>query len=346
MFNQLKTKNMQDLVLSAAHTLTVLPPTFHANAEDVEFEEVVAKKQNHFIESNTQEISFEELCKGSIIPNFASNEETISHQAFITAVADAAKDFFKDAEFSDLEIRVSHPIKGRTRDAIGLKASELREDQKTIFYERMAFCVEIPSITTNVNGNTLALSIGGVRSYSETRLNSRKSPERFRIFIGFRNRVCTNLCISTDGFLEKLEVMSVGDIYLAALKLFSRYNADRDIQLFNYMNNIIINESQFCQIIGRMRLYMALPCAEQKKLPQLLLGDSQINAATRAYISDENFKNQGSVITGWQMMNLLNGAAKSSYIDNFLERDVNATNFAFGIARALQGDPAYSWFLG
>ena len=339
---------MQDLVLSAAPTLTVHPRGFYTDAEEVQFEEVSSKpnKQNHFIEANTFDISLDQLCNESIIPNFATNEETISHQAFIAAVTDAAKDFFKDAEFGDLEVRVSHPIKGRTRDAIGLKASELREDQKTLFFERMAFCVEIPSITTNVNGNTLALSIGGVRSYNETRLNSKKSPERFRIFIGFRNRVCTNLCVSTDGFMERLEVMSVGDIYLAALRLFCSYNADRDIQLFQYLNNMTITESQFCQIVGRMRLYMALPTAEQKKLPQLLLGDSQINAACRAYVGDENFKNHNAEVSGWEMMNLLNGAAKSSYIDNFLERDVNCTTFTFGIARALQGDPAYSWFLG
>lgn len=337
---------MSNLLLSAAPTLTVLPPSFQVDAEEIPFEEVKPQKQNHFIESNTQEIAFNDLCNDCVIPNFATNEETISHQAFIQAVADAAKDFFRDAEFGDLELRVSHPIKGRTRDAIGLKASELREDQKTLFYERLAWCIEIPSITTTVNGNTLALSIGGVRSYNETRLNSKKSPERFRIFIGFRNRVCTNLCISTDGFMEKLEVMSVGDIYLAALRLFSSYDMNRDIQLFNYLNSVLINETQFCQILGRMRLYQALPLSEQKKLPQLLLGDSQINAATRAYVSDENFKNHGSIINGWMLMNLLNGSAKSSYIDNFLERDVNSTSFAFGIARALQGDPAYSWFLG
>lgn len=221
---------MSNLLLSAAPTLTVLPPSFQVDAEEIPFEEVKPQKQNHFIESNTQEIAFNDLCNDCVIPNFATNEETISHQAFIQAVADAAKDFFRDATFSDLEIRVSHPIKGRTRDAIGLKASELREDQKTLFYERMAFCVEIPSITTNVNGNTLALSIGGVRSYSETRLNSKKSPERFRLFIGFRNRVCTNLCISTDGFMEKLEVMSVGDIYIAALRLFSSYDMNVSIR--------------------------------------------------------------------------------------------------------------------
>lgn len=339
---------MTDLVLSAAPTLTVHPKGFYSEAEEVDFEEVASKpqKQNHFIEANTIDITLQQLCNESIIPNFASNEETISHQAFISAVIDAAKDFYKDIEFSDLECRVSHPIKGRTRDAIGLKASELREDQKTIFYERMAFCVEIPSITTNVNGNTLALSIGGVRAYNETRLNSKKSPERFRIFIGFRNRVCTNLCISTDGLMDKLEVMSVGDIYLAALRLFSAYNPQRDIRLFQYLSNIRISESQFCHIVGRMRLYMALPLVEQKKLPKLLLGDCQVNAACRAYVSDENFKNHNAEINGWEMLNLLNGAAKSSYIDNFLERDTNCTTFMLGVARALQGDPAYSWFLG
>lgn len=47
-------------------------------------------------------------------------------------------------------------------------------------------------------------------------------------------------------------------------------------------------------------------------------------------------------------MQLLNEAAKQSYIDKFLERNQNATDFAMGIQKALRGEDTenYGWFLG
>lgn len=47
-------------------------------------------------------------------------------------------------------------------------------------------------------------------------------------------------------------------------------------------------------------------------------------------------------------MQLLNTAAKQSYIDRWLERNRNATDFAVGIQKALVGEDTenYSWFLG
>ena len=52
------------------------------------------------------------------------------------------------------------------------------------------------------------------------------------------------------------------------------------------------------------------------------------------------------LITGWQLLNPLNGSVKSSYIDNFLERNLNCTEFVQGIQRAKLGDSEYAWFLG
>ena len=75
-----------------------------------------------------------------------------------------------------------------------------------------------------------------------------------------------------------------------------------------------------------MRLYQALNPNQQRELPRLLLGDSQINAACRAFVSDNNFKSTGDSITGWQLLNLLNGSVKSSYIDNFWRRILTALN--------------------
>lgn len=317
-------------------------------AEDASIvgEEATHKKVNHFIEANTQEVNLQHLANECIIPNFASMEETISHQSFIYAVVDAAKDFFLGEQIGTPEIRISHPINGRIPSALGKKANELTEEEKTLFYQRMCFCFEIPSITHDEYGNRLTLSIGGVRAYNEINLYSKKSVERFKIFIGFRNRVCSNLMLTTDGLQDKAEVMSIQELYAAALNLFHAYNPTKDINLLHTLGKMHISESEFCQIMGRMRLYQALPPNQQKALPRLLLGDSQLNAACRAFVTDHNFKSTGDGITGWQLLNLLNGSVKSSYIDNFLERNLNCTEFVQGIQRAKQGDREYAWFLG
>ena len=140
--------------------------------------------------------TLQHLQQDCIIPSFASMEETISHQSFIGAVVDAAKDYFHGEQFDIPEIRISHPINGRIPSALGKKASELTDEEKTLFYQRMCFCFEIPSIIHDEYGNRLALSIGGVRAYNEINLYSKKSVERFKIFIGFRNRVCSNLMLT------------------------------------------------------------------------------------------------------------------------------------------------------
>ncbi|MEN8202476.1 MAG: DUF3871 family protein, partial [Bacteroidota bacterium] len=77
----------------------------------------------------------------------------------------------------------------------------------------MAFLIEVPSIKDSAGGNDLSLTIGGVRSYSETNLYSKKTIEKFKVFIGHRNSVCTKLCISTDGFIGEMKVTSLSEIH-------------------------------------------------------------------------------------------------------------------------------------
>ena len=68
--------------------------------EAILVEEVTTPKRvNHFIEANTQEVTLQHLQQDCIIPSFASMEETISHQSFIGAVVDAAKDYFHGEQF-------------------------------------------------------------------------------------------------------------------------------------------------------------------------------------------------------------------------------------------------------
>ena len=60
---------------------------------------------------------------------------------------------------------------------------------------------------------------------------------------------------------------------------------------------------------------------------------------------DENFAKEGNSISMWRVYNLLTGANKSSYIDNFLDRSLNATQLTEGLSRAVQGDSEYRWFI-
>ena len=124
-------------------------------------------KRLPFIEANTKEVTIEHLKDDCIVPVFSKdNEVTISHHSFIETVYDAANEIFRGERVDSPDVRVSHIIKGRTPEAIHKPVKELLEEDKTIYYERMMFCFEIPTIYEDIAGNRLNLTIGGVRSYN------------------------------------------------------------------------------------------------------------------------------------------------------------------------------------
>lgn len=304
------------------------------------------KKVNHFIEANTMEIDLQHLQSDCIVPVFSKdNELTISHNAFIETVWEAANTFFTGETIDKPDIRVSHIVKGRIPEAIHKPANQLLESDKTQYFERMMFCFEVPTIYETVEGNKLTLSVGGVRAYNQMNLYSKKTVERFKVFVGFKNMVCCNLCVYTDGYLGNLEVSSTNDLFRSVLEMFNRYDPAKHIHLMQTLGNSYLTEHQFCQILGKMRLYQCLPQGYQKSVPRLLITDTQINSVAKAYIQDENFGGFGGDLSMWRFYNLLTGANKSSYIDSFLDRSLNATEVAQGINMALHGDERYSWFI-
>ena len=303
-------------------------------------------KTLHFIEANTLEVDLNHLANDCITPVFAKdNELTINHAQFIETIQEAVQDFFKGETVDNADVRVSHIIKGRTPDALHKKANELLETDKTIYYERCAFSIDVPTIYQDVNGNRLNLSIVGVRAYNQMNLYSKKVPELFRLAIGFKNQVCCNMCIFSDGYKDDLRVSSTTDLYRAALELFNNYNIAKQIHLMQQLGNTSMTEHQFCQILGKMRLYQCLPTGVQKHLPRMLLTDTQINSVAKAYINDSNFGGESGELNMWNFYNLLTGANKSSYIDSFLDRSLNASEIAMGINAALHGDETYKWFI-
>ncbi len=330
------------------NSLLVIPPTEDDYDETAEEEETSGHHPN-FIESNTQGITLRELAETNIIPTFSDNTLTISHQNFIGAVCQAASQVF--GELSYPECRVSHPIIGRIPSAQYKKTSELTDDEKTIFYQRMAFVCQVKNLTRSINGQPVHLCIGGVRAYNEDKLYNRQSPQKFKIFVGWQVRVCSNLMLTCDGNSGSIDCITEADILQKAYQLFTGFNPHKEdnLTLLENLQTTEISEELFCKIIGRLRLYQFLPASDQKELPLLTIGDQAVNAMVKGYVNNPNFgRREGEDnITCWNLLQLATEAVKQSYIDRFLARNQNCTDFAIGIQKAINGEDTegYDWFL-
>lgn len=341
---------------TAALTATSSLPTARGMQENVTRPHLqvalTSEEERHersFITANSQPITLGSLGADYITPVFArDNEVCVSHNIFIGAVHDAVKEFYHGETVDEPLIRVSHIIKGRIPEAIHKKASELLPSDITEYYERSAFCINVPSIVQDVNGNPLNLTVVGVKSYGRDNLGGRLTPQKFSVAVGFQNTVCCNMCIFTDGYKEDIRALRGHEIYHATLALLNMFDMAKQISLLRNLGGLMLDERQFCQILGRMRLYGFLPAEMQRGIPQMLITDSQINNVARQYFRDDNFKAEDNgTISLWNFYNLITGATKNSYIDTFLQRSANSTETVMGIASALRDeDSGYKWFLG
>ncbi|KQN32365.1 hypothetical protein ASE92_17315 [Pedobacter sp. Leaf41] len=300
-----------------------------------------------FIVANTISSTAKEIKDQHLIPVFVKdNQPVISQADFINLTGDIAKHIFQREVILEPSVRVSYPIKGRIPDAKEKPAHLLLEEEKTIYYERMAFALEIPSISDNINGNRLNLTIGGIKAYNLDNLYSKKgSDERFKIFIGFQNKVCTNMCISTDGLIADLKVRSLNELTDGIYNLIENYNAKQHLDQLKSLTKQSLTEHQFAQLIGKAKMYQHLPPKYKKHLQELSFGDTQISIVVKDYYQDESFcrEDDGS-INMWKLYNLFTGANKASYIDTFLDRGLNAFSFTNGIANSLSKQQN-NWFI-
>ena len=314
-----------------------------------ESEEEFSGEHPNFIEANSMGITIDAL-RTNLVPTFADSSLTIAHQNAIASVYRAAESVF--GELTVPEVRVSHAINGRIASALHKPAKDLLDEEKTIFYQRLAFVAHVKSLTRIVAGQKIELTIGMCRAYNEDKLYSRKSPEKFKIFVGWKVRVCSNLCLTCNGNSGTVECLTEADVYQKAYQLFRRFDTEKEdtLKLIENLHNTRISESLFCYIIGRLRLYQALPTEQQKSLPTIEIGDQAVNAAVRGFVSNPNFgiKEGESSISMFDMLQLFNHAIKqTSYIDRFVDRNQNCTDFALGIQKAIQGNDTegYNWFL-
>ena len=309
----------------------------------------ISSSSQPFIEANTVDMSVKELEEQHIIPVWTTtNEPLISHMEFIETVWETTHKLFPQETIFKPNIRVSHPIKGRIPEAKHKAASQLEPWESTIYYERMMFVIEIPGITQTINGNQLNLTVGGVKSYNLDNLYSKRThaDQRFHMFIGFQNKVCCNLCVWSDGIREELGIKNLNQLAYASENMIQQFNLEKQLKALQQFTSIQLSETEFAQLVGRSRMYKHLPDNIRKDIPAMLLGDQQLNTVVKDFYKDSNFGCEtGGDISLWEFYNLLTGANKSSYIDTFVERTVNAHDFSNGIIQHKTQSKPF-WYMG
>lgn len=308
--------------------------------------DVSQESKGSFIEANTEKVSIEHLKNDCVIPVFSKdNETTVSHFEFINTIREVVTQIYPESIILRPDIRVSHVIKGRTPSAIGKPVKELLEHEKTIYYERMAFMIEIPEINKIVEGNKVSLTIGGVRAYNQENLYGKKAKEKFKIFIGFKNLACCNLCLSTDGFSNEIKVLSISELRENAFTLFDSYSFDNHLNQLIKLKDLRLSENQFANLMGRLKMYSYLSDEEKKGIIAVDINDSHINSVVKNYYQDPHFSGFSTKeINLWKLYNLLTGANKSSYIDNSLERNINYFELTNNLALSIENKTS-NWFL-
>lgn len=299
-----------------------------------------------FIEANTVPMSLAEIGRHHVIPVFVkSNEPLVSVPEFINRTIGVIHHVFEGETVIEPNIRVSHPVKGRIPEAKGKPADQLEEHERTLHYERTAFAIQIPSIKEEIKGDKLSLTIGGVKAYNLDNYNNSNGLQHFKVFIGFVNKVCTNLCIWTDGFSQTIEVDNARDLEGKIYDLVTSFSYSNQTNMLSRFGDYELTEQQFAQLVGRSRLYHHLPSGEKSKLPELQLTDSQISTVAKEYYRNDNHSSASNgSINLWDLYNLFTDANKASYIDTFLHRGVNAYQFTSQIADALENQTDF-WFL-
>jgi hypothetical protein len=304
-------------------------------------------KPGPFIEANTIGASLDEIKKHHVIPvHHRDNEPLISHGEFIDITHEIVSEHFKAERISQPSVRLSHPIKGRIPEAKNKAASELEEWEKTLFFERMAFIIEVPSISDEIDGEKLSLMVGGVKAYNLDNLNSKKGiDQHFKIFCGFKVSVCTNLCVWTNGLKKDVKVKDLQQLSVAIDDLVMSFDAITQLKKMEDLKELSLTESQFAHLIGKCKMYQFLSSTQRKSVPELQFGEQQISTICRDYYKDNSFcKNTSGEINLWKLYNLFTASNKSSFIDSFADRAVNSSELVSTLGNAIKHKEEH-WFL-
>ena len=153
------------------------------------------------------------------------------------------------------------------------------------------------------------------------------------------------MCVWSDGFMNDVKVKNPGQLKSAIRTLLEGYNKNYHLHQLNKLTEYSITEQQFAQLIGRCRMYNHIPTDMKTDIPAIMFGDNQMSSVVKDFYKDESFcRDTSGNINLWRLYNLFTGANKSSYIDSFLDRSVNAFNLVEQIRYELDGK-SKNWYL-
>lgn len=298
-----------------------------------------------FIEGPTVGSSLEEIKNNHLIPVFKDGVPVISHSDFIEAAYETISNYYPGEVVLKPAVRLSHPIEGRKPEARNKPVQYLEPQDKTIYWDRMAFVVEVPTISNEIEGEILSLTVGGIKAYNMDHLHSNKTADqKFKIFVGLKVKVCSNLALSLEGVKSDIKVNSLGQLQGCIKSMLENYNANYHIHSLKRLVDFSLTEKQVAQFVGRCRLYQHLPLQQRSGISPLLINDSQINTVVKEYYRGPFSRDDDGSINLWKIYNLLTESAKSSYLDTFIEKTSNAFQITEELKMALE-NKATSWFL-
>ena len=144
--------------------------------------------------------------------------------------------------------------------------------------------------------------------------------------------------------MNDVKVNSLGELKMYIQALLQNYNHTYHLHHLNKLTEYSITEQQFAHLVGKCKMYNHLPADAKKDIPPILFGDNQLSTVVKDYYKDASFcKDANGNINLWRLYNLFTGSNKSSYIDSFLDRSVNAFNFVEQVRYGLEGKNC--WYL-
>jgi hypothetical protein len=140
-------------------------------------------------------------------------------------------------------------------------------------------------------------------------------------------------------------VSSLEQLWKGIYQLLNAYGQHQHLRQLLTLTEHSITEQQFAQFLGRCWMYQHLLTMARKQIPALLYWDQQLASVCKDYYRDQSFcRADDGGINLWRLYNLFTGANKSTYIDQFLDRSVNALDFTMQVQSALEGRST-SWYL-
>ena len=298
-----------------------------------------------FIEANTVPVSLQDICNNHIIPVFTKDNETlISQHQFIETAYNEIDTIIKDPLIGPF-IRVSHPVKGRIPSAIHKKSEDLLPHEETLYYERMMFVYIVPNMTRVTNGQLMHMVIGGVKAYNKDNLNKKNGAlQHFTFFMGFQVKVCSNLCVWSDGVNLQIKVGSKEALGFEIRSILESYNPEEQLAQYDQWHNLYLKEVQFAHILGKCRMFQHLKTNQRDGIISPGISDSQLNLVAKNYFQDTSFSAQNGKIDLWSFYNLFTDALKSSYIDNMIDHNVHVGKFVSHVGKSIRMNEP-TWYL-